>query len=422
MRLDIFKNETELSEENCDNDLMWWDLYLNNYKSRLDSINKSGLVWLVGPFWCWKTTFINKLKEKYDKNSIRINFEAWKYPERKDLWENFILDMAENLTEHDKDSIQKSLKSEASWVFEAIFKDWVDYITQYVPNLRNYLFKRNERELHIIEKILKEMLIAIHTRNCDTWWIISSIYIVIEDIDRSGDAWTYFLETLNYFLKNNEIWEWCKTIAIATIGSKEFLEHKESYLKCIDYLHDFPIKKFKYSDVLLHFIDKEYINYSTEEFFNIIWEKFQDQFTTRILKHIIRDTKLIIESWNIILKPEYTNYYLALILGVITSKYLYFEKDWKRISYFNLWKDTWWEIIEWDIFKSFFLSIVYRSSFTVNNEYWITELLPLQVNWYSQLKFLFIQSWSIEYLYSKRDNRQDKSICEIILNDFLLSI
>jgi hypothetical protein len=43
------------------------------------------------------------------------------------------------------------------------------------------------------------------------------IFIIIEDIDRSGDHGVYFLETLNFFLKNLELPEGKRILAIATI-------------------------------------------------------------------------------------------------------------------------------------------------------------------------------------------------------------
>jgi hypothetical protein len=63
------------------------------------------------------------------------------------------------------------------------------------------------------------------------------------------------LETLNFFLKKLELPEGKKILAIATIGSKEFLENKDSYLKALDHIHNFPVKKFDFQTIVQHFVD-----------------------------------------------------------------------------------------------------------------------------------------------------------------------
>ena len=49
-----------------------------------------------------------------------------------------------------------------------------------------------------------------------------NIFIVIEDIDRSGDSGIFFLETLKHFLRNLEITVKHRVIAIVPIGDKSY--------------------------------------------------------------------------------------------------------------------------------------------------------------------------------------------------------
>lgn len=82
-----------------------------------------------------------------------------------------------------------------------------------------------------IQKILNDLLDNIDEEN---------IYIVIEDIDRSGDSGIYFLETLNHFFKNNFKSE-KKVRIIVPISDKKYEESRSAYLKCLDITHNFFI-------------------------------------------------------------------------------------------------------------------------------------------------------------------------------------
>ncbi len=94
----IIVNLKNLAEDSRTNDYMDWSNEIANYKMKLESLPFSWIVWLVWPFGCGKTTFVNQLKEDWE---WRINFEARKYPERQSLWENFILEIATQIGEKD---------------------------------------------------------------------------------------------------------------------------------------------------------------------------------------------------------------------------------------------------------------------------------------------------------------------------------
>lgn len=415
----LIKHQDELEEDYRLKDLLNREDKILDYSiNKLDHIQKSWIVWLIWPFWCWKTTFINQIVEKENKIDSWtkwLNFDAWKYPDRKDLRENFILDMAEKLDKKWEDLVVKGLKWQSTSIFEAILKDGWNYIDKFIPNIRKYLFNREKRELHIIESLLKEIFIALHV--WENWSVVPTIFIVIEDIDRSWDAWVYFLQTLNYFLKNINIWEWLKVIAIATIWNIEYRWNLDSYLKCLDYIHYFPITNFKYKPMLIHFIDEKCRNDSLEQFVDYLWENYE-WFTPRTLKHILRDLSMAFDEFlNNDLTPLLQK--SLTLFWVIAAKYINISENDKRKTLIDKWRQQW--VIEEPAFKSFFLSIVTWESFLVQPQRWVYRLLESGVYNESVLDYCFANFWDDDDLIKIQQKPWTANVT-VYVNRKLLSI
>lgn len=415
----VIKNLSDLREDVRIYDYMQWGEYCISYKTKLDSIPFSWIIGLVWPFGCGKTTFVNQLKEDWE---WWINFEAWKYPERKDLWENFILETATQIWEKDFKEIQKIIDgkqhNDISTLFKIlklipIVKDlwWevvskgIDYFFAPAPLTRVYQFQ------NLLANIFLEKI-----KDHDV------IFIIIEDIDRSGDHWVYFLETLNFFLKNLELPEGKKILAIATIWSKEFLENKESYLKALDHIHNFPVKNFDFRGLLENFIDKEIWYNPIIERFNYIWERFRSQFTIRDVKHILREANLILEKNGKWLDTHNISRYFCVLVGFLTSKYIFTEKNSKKISYLDLWKSNK-GTIEWDFFQAYFLSILQSWYFLEEDFEGNKSLRKVELKGFNEILFLFENIGLDDVLISSRPSSQStnsKRIMEVILNSDLL--
>lgn len=249
-----------------------------------------------------------------------------------------------------------------------------------------------------------------------------TIFIVIEDIDRSGDHWVYFLETLNFFLKNLELPEGKKILAIATIWSKEFLENKESYLKALDHIHHFPVKKFNFKTIVQHFVDDRVGYNPIIEWFNYLWERFKDQFTVRDVKHILREANLILEKNEKWLNSLNISRYFCILIGFLTAKYIFTEKNGKRISYLDLWKSSK-GAIEWDFFQAYFLSILQSRCFLEEDFDGNYNLRKIELNGVDEIYFIFENIGSDDILIASRTSEKttnEKKIIEIALNSDLL--
>lgn len=65
-----------------------------------------------------------------------------------------------------------------------------------IKNFNHFLHTSPAKRTFEIQKILLEQFSNIPEKK---------LFIIIEDIDRSGDSGIYFLETLSHFLKNEKI-------------------------------------------------------------------------------------------------------------------------------------------------------------------------------------------------------------------------
>ena len=414
----IIVNLENLAEDSRTNDYMDWSNEIANYKMKLESLPFSWIVWLVWPFGCGKTTFVNQLKEDWE---WRINFEARKYPERQSLWENFILEIATQIGEKDFKKIEKIIDGRQYNAVRTLFSiiklipavqglwwdavsEGVNHFFSSVPLTRVYQFQ------NLLTNILLEKM-----KEYDT------IFIVIEDIDRSWDHWVYFLETLNFFLKSLKLPEGKKVLIIATIGSKEFSENKDSYLKSIDYIHSFPISTFKYEKILNKFIDPRVWYNPIAAFFDYVWKIFRSQFTIRDVKHILREVNVILEQKWIWLYSSDASSYLCVLVGILTAKYLFTDNNGRRISYLELWKEN--KIITEDFFQSYFFSLHTWKSFLQEDWEGGQVLCNVKLNWYDTIIIKF-GHYVDALIVSKNweDSTTDNKIREFVLSSELLRI
>jgi hypothetical protein len=147
-----------------------------------------------------------------------------------------------------------------------------------------------------LERILADVLLSVKEQ---------TIYIVAEDVDRSGSDGIHFLETLNYFIKNNEQLTNSekRIIVIAPISDKVYVdpEKRESLYKCVDIFIEYkPLIKSStaflksvFTDEVLGKVleDEEFKQLGDiEDFVNTLLETESFQINIRKLKLIFRHT------------------------------------------------------------------------------------------------------------------------------------
>ena len=88
----IIKNHELLSEESRTIDLFDYGPYAKDLKLRIDEMPDIAIIALVGPYGIGKTVLLNIVNKDISLVERWFQFDAWKYPDKQDLWEGFILD------------------------------------------------------------------------------------------------------------------------------------------------------------------------------------------------------------------------------------------------------------------------------------------------------------------------------------------
>lgn len=330
----VYKINYEFLEENDNYDDANIELEASRVKKSIDDFllrnpeKKYGMIWYVWPFGCGKSSVINKIKST-DKswNNKWLQFDAWKYPDRKELWDWFVLDTISNLGKSSRKEITNTIEtwltknqqktntivdliSSGAGLAKLDIWSWASLQLNIPTEVKDF-FKNTGSKVCRIEEyqnLLLAYFIELSKDNYD-----GNIYIVIEDIDRGNiNEWLTFLETLRYFLTktwNTYWWTLIKIIPIILIDVESFENwYHQRFIKIFD--------KTIYNE----------LKYNRSWFFdNFIWwykSEGQNSFrinskgssllsklTPREVKSILRD---IIKSYS--LSEKYHDFCIAIIV------------------------------------------------------------------------------------------------------------
>ncbi len=287
-----------LEEEYKVDDLLDFSIEVDKLDQTIENIPQySSLLGYIGKFGSGKSTAIYQLmkKQEADPNIIWLEFDSWKYPERKDLWEGFVLDIAHQIGTRDK--IVKKIDGKQSEDKKALI-DVVSGIPglSSLKGLERFVDTSPAKRVFEIQEILIGMLSSLKADN---------IFITVEDIDRSGDAGCFFLETLRQFIKDNLPEK--RIVVIVPIGTevyKQESKHYESYQKVLDYTLFFEPKNIKFDNFIEKVFDpKAFPGTFKESEFNQVESKWKDHlldwFSVALSNNLtIREIKKIIRFAN----------------------------------------------------------------------------------------------------------------------------
>ena len=335
MTYTFIKNPELIEESYQTEDLLDFSSIINDFKERINKINKNSVVGLIGPYGSGKSTMLYQIykdkissdsesKDKTNNNQNSVSehkqqvekwfvFDAWQYPERKDLWEGFVLDITRQYNQELFKNTESQIDGNAEKKEKAIAATGVDILATLIPGvsaLKNlpYFFQNSPiKKVYDFQELLLDI---INTK------IKKNIFIIVEDIDRSGDMGVFFLETLKYFIKTQEKNMEYKVIVIVPIGNDTFYRShptRESYLKILDYQIPFNPSLINFTNFIEHTIDidiavKNFNNEKDELYKEIKRREIQDREAT---KHAIQATELNVQDPDIpsfeIKKVAYTD-------------------------------------------------------------------------------------------------------------------
>ena len=337
----FIRDEKLLQETSNSKDLLYWDSYISKYSDRIDEFHWSNIRWLIGHFWIWKSTLINNMRnhrKDSKKNERWFEFDARKYPDRKDLWEWFVLDFAKQVSEKkfndakkhidwNKNEDKKTLANVA-WVAASLFIPWWNVIS----NLSYFFNTSPAKRVFEIQEIFWNLVGNLKE---------NKIIIVVEDIDRSWDAWIFFLETLKQFISKNDFWK--EILIIIPIWTNEYYDNIDSYLKPIDYFDFFtpinPNLEWFIQEIFIDDIinDKRYFQ-PLKEFLEWLFDYYPNEINIRKLKMIIRKAN----QNHIMMYGKYDELFdLDRRLNIIFEVIKYIDFNDKKESLFSRCEDEW---------------------------------------------------------------------------------
>lgn len=305
----FIKNQELLEEKVSDTDYLDFSGSIETLSEKLSVTDKSAVIGVIGAFGVGKSTLISKVKDLRAKQGEEwIHFDAWQFPERKELWEGLILETAKN---QDKlKPILKNISGEEKEDVKALVNTIGDIPgLSVVKNLNHFIKTSPATRVFQLQDIFTDLINQINREK---------VVFVLEDVDRSGEAGLFFLETFRQFLNKTELKK--KIVVIVAISNESYFNSLDTYLKCLDYVEFFHKK---IDSKLESFIADVFESKETSDkeiltdFFNYIFSKYDD-FNMRKLKLILRQANLDYQE----LERKGFQPNRLICIGVTTSKYL----------------------------------------------------------------------------------------------------
>ncbi len=347
----FIKDPSLLEEDHRVEDLLDFSANINSLTEQLIRIKKNSMVGLIGPYGCGKSTLLYQIYKDEGganenvnaeniaqiRNAKWLTFDAWKYPERKDLWDGFVIDVAMQMSNKQLKKIKLEIEGEKN----AKAKKGVKIVSQLfqalatikeIPVLSNVTGGMQEilvgalssppiKRVYEFQELLGRMI-----DNID-----QDVYIVVEDVDRSGDQGIFFLETLRHFIKNIESKH--KIIVIVPMGEEVFQKQdnnmaRDSYLKVLDYQVKFNPEDIKFDKFIQAIIDVEKFKATYYEDPSDITKMLFHFFSHAILANregTIRDIKHLLRladnNYSILKKSDNERIEPMLVLFFTASRY-----------------------------------------------------------------------------------------------------
>lgn len=236
----LFSKPDFLEEKPSDIDSLGYENETAHVKARIDRLvekKKHSIVAYLGPFGIGKSSVLNEV-EKQTQEFKWVTFEMWRYANRNELWDAFVIKIVSELKRRkDESDIADEVEYSVlgrfqgsiilfwvgfiwltltylSFVAWSSFKDgtgvgeqfWEAYFKYAAPTILPVLilgglgwffqlgFLTNKRPLKRVFEL--ESLLFNNARKMK-----KPLIVVVEDVDRSSEDGSIFLETLNYFLR-----------------------------------------------------------------------------------------------------------------------------------------------------------------------------------------------------------------------------
>ena len=271
------KDTQKLEEYNQTDDFFGYSEHAKILSEKLDAISMpASTVAIIGPYGIGKTFLINKVRESFKRRGgFWFIFEAWSYSDRQDLWRAFLNELDDAIID-DSSGCKTIRKLKRAWhEFQRLYKvEAVLLAFLSLALLIAYMLNTLITQINFAQAFLISVPIVVPILNLfvsvigifrsnplhrrETQGLIFKdtikklknkntkyLFLVLEDIDRSGNHGLVFLETMALFFRRLDKSELgaLKVRVLAPISNESFRLPKErnSFLKAVDYQISFDV-------------------------------------------------------------------------------------------------------------------------------------------------------------------------------------
>ena len=259
---------------------------LEGLKQRVNSTERSIIMGLLGDYGAGKSTLVYQLEKEYeqDKKVRFIHIDLWRFPERTNLWKNFLYLMT---LDYGSERALEKVRRETEAKKPQAFANSSGGVSLGLQVQVEYGITDVHIEQDALYEIQNKVIDSIISKS-------QNLVIVIEDVDRSRENGAYFLETLKIFIQDNQ--EKLKKTTIKVIvpmSGDEFYEgeFKDSYQKSIDITYHFAGIPDSYSQFIRENFSKDIISEDDPEILSYLLHRFSTKTKTsiRVLKRILNE-------------------------------------------------------------------------------------------------------------------------------------
>lgn len=340
----VFSNPNVLRERPNNGDLLGYSQEIDRVEGRVVSAvknNDSVIIAYLGAFGVGKSTVLREVRKRL-KNYTWAEFQTWRYSNRNELWDAFVIKMVSKLSNNTKDEwdiadevdggglTKREARLLTFWIvaigailtgasallwawFNRTGQFWEAYLKYAVPVIFPLLLLGGLTRLFQLNRITdKRPLKRVFQLESLLSYSLSKmkrpLVVVIEDVDRSGDGGSIFMETLHEFLDGRTTNQPIILIAPQSNNSFDALDTDrtrgiEHALKVYDEKMYFNAKMTHSSaDVFysgLNF-NKKYQPYKSamiEITKELVYYYQAGQLTVRMLKHALREVDWFMGSF-----------------------------------------------------------------------------------------------------------------------------
>ncbi len=267
--MNIITNSDILKEDTKTADLFDFSEIHAQLRSKINSFASNTMMGIKGSYGSCKSHALEQLKNKAPNDEIWITFDAWQFPDRKDLWEGFLFEVVKQTKSEDVEEVKQKVDGQTSDQTKAVqaMNRSISHISMgMIPDLSALFNTSPIKRVYEIQELLKKYLLEKLDKS------IKRVVIVVEDIDRTdklhGDI---FLETLSHFIRNNEL---LKTIIVlAPVGDQYFEERKDQYKKVFDVDYEFRLSDLDFVPFLKEVFTKDFFGEHKDEVISYVFKK-----------------------------------------------------------------------------------------------------------------------------------------------------